>query len=78
MNYSEEIPKTVDKKNFTAVNSMTLHLRHNSFNFKVRYRQKKKKDKNTKRVSVFSLHSHFFQAQIEQPEGNKAICRNVS
>jgi len=45
MNYSEEIPKTVDKKNFTAVNSMTLHLRHNSFNFKVRYRQKKKGQK---------------------------------
>jgi hypothetical protein len=27
---------------------------------------------------VFGLHSHLFQTQIELPEGNKALRRNVS
>lgn len=27
---------------------------------------------------MFGLHSHLFQTQIELPEGNKAIYRNVS
>ena len=38
----------------------------------------KKNDKDKKRVFVFSWHSHLFQTQIELPEGNKAIYRNVS
>jgi hypothetical protein len=75
MNYSKELPKIVDKKNFTGVNAVILHLRHNSLHFKVRYREN---IKSKKRVVVFSLRIHSFQTQIELPEGNIAICRNVS
>ena len=77
MNYSEELPKIVDRKNFSAVNAMILHLRHTILSIS-RSRIGKKYDRNKKRVFVFSLHSHLFQTQIELPEGKKAICRNVS
>ena len=76
MNYSEKLSKIVCKKNFAAVNAVILHLRHNSIHFKVRCRQKYQR--NTKHVFVFSLCIHLFQTKIELPEGNKAICRNVS
>jgi hypothetical protein len=66
MNYSEELTKIVDKKNFTAVNAMILHLRHTILSIS-RSGVGKKYDRNKKRVFVFSLRSHLFQTQIELP-----------